>query len=83
MVKWIKSILFKIKDYDRLSSDFNRLRSHAQKDWIHMHPKSIEGHCSIIDKEQENFYHRKIKRDLFSLMNGNKEKQLKDYINKL
>jgi len=53
MIKWIKSILFKIKNYDKVGRG-STARERAR-----------------------------IKKDLLPLLNGNREKQLKQYVNDL
>jgi hypothetical protein len=60
MIKWIKSIFWRIKYYDKLQAAMYRM---------------VE--------ESAARQRASIKRDLLPLLNGNKDRKLKQYVNNL
>jgi hypothetical protein len=84
LIKKIKDIIFKIKDYDRLAWDYSRVLCHATDNILSKTNYKVEDVLKVIDEAQEAYYHQEIQRDLIELIENDATwDDIKEYLERL
>lgn len=80
----VSRLLWKIKDYDRLESDYCNVLCHATDARMSKPNYELNTVYSIIDEAQSNCYYSIVRDDINNLINeGATMAELKEYVNNL